>query len=831
MNAQTYKIAIGGKNLGVCENHEFTWPVLVEKLTTHKRSDNKAGAWFVGGSVKGSKRSASEMVSRSVLTYDIDHSGMTLGAIQYELIMNLDCAWLAYSTFRHTDADPRIRVVIPLSKEVSPSQYEALSIKVAEEIGIPIDSASFVASQAMFSARCKDLSTAWSFSQDGEPYEVAQPLALVSSSSQADGLNGARNAQGDTDTDTDRDLDDAVRGLEVAVRNMPIDVSHNDVLAYLDAYPAELCDYHSWFNVCTALYHQYQGSDEGFNAFYTWSLAGNETKNRSELRAKWDSLEGGAGTLTFASVIYAVKESGAQVLLEASGMSAHSEVFEQLLVDASEVSNLAEYEDLKTRLLSIPTFKLGGDLRGMVASEIAQGFGKMKGITKAQIAKAITPSGVGKNGGVMAVEDIPAWVGDWVFVETLCEFYNIRLNYGIRKEAFNAKYDREADCVAAGVPASILALVEYKIPVVVGQLFWPGCGTLMRYDGRTVVNTYRAHNVVPVVEYDAGGLEAVRMFEAQLAMLLPVKRERDLLLHWLVFVYQNAGKRLNWSIILQGAQGAGKTYFKDVMKLLMGANARSLDPSAIGGRFSGWATGCLLNIVEEIRVNGVNRYEIMDAIKPFITNAEVAIERKGRDHEIVPNFTSYLFLTNHKDAVPIGDGDRRYCILFSAIQTEEQLYKIFGGEVPTGEYFDRLYDVTRANVGALAKYFTDYVLPEDFKPYGRAPSTEGKAEMAGLSISENRQTLEDLLDKHRCELINDAFIDITELNKLCVMDGDEIPKTRSLSAILLEKGFRQIKGRFFRTYKPDVRHCVWVKEGLDDKYATDKIKEYLDDSY
>ena len=829
MRTQTYKIAIGGKNLGVCANHEFTWSVLVEKLTTHKQSDNKTGAWFVGGSVKGTKRSDSEMVSRSVLTYDIDNSGMTLGAIQYELIMALDCAWLAYSTFNHTDENPKVRVVIPLSKEVSPSQYKALSIKVAEEIGIPVDPASFVPAQAMFSARCKDITKAWSFSQDGAPYEVARSLAFVSSSSsQAEGLKGTDAAQGDTNLDADRDLDDAVRGLELAVRNMPIDVSHNDVLAYLDAYPAELCDYHSWFNVCTALYHQYQGSDEGFNAFYAWSLAGNETKNRSELRAKWDSLEGGAGTLTFASVIYAVKESGAQVLLEASGMSAHAEVFGQLLVDASEVSNLAEYEDLKTRLLSIPTFKLGGDLRGMVASEIAQGFGKMKGITKAQIAKAITPLGKGGGNGVITAEDIPAWVGDWVFVETLCEFYNIRLNYGIRKEAFNAKYDREADCVAAGVPASILALVEYKIPVVVGQLFWPGCGTLMRYDGRTVVNTFRAHNVTPVSEYDERGLEAVRMFEAQLAMLLPVKRERDLLLHWLVFVYQNAGKRLNWSIILQGAQGCGKTYMSDVIKMLMGANIRELSSSAICGRFNSWGTGAILNVVEEIRVSGHDRYEVMNRIKPFITNSEVAIERKGRDHETVPNFTSYLFLTNYKDAIPMGDGDRRYCILFSAIQTEEQLYKIFGGENKTAEYFEKLYAITRSNVGALAKYFTDYVLPDSFKPYGRAPATEGKAEMVGLSLSEPRQALDDLLDKHRCAMVTDEFINVTELNRKCTYDGDEPPKTRSLASILLEKGFRQIKGRCFMTYKPRQRHYVWIKEGLDDKYAIDKIKEHLD---
>ena len=310
MTSQTYKIAIGGKNLGVCENHEFTWPVLVEKLTTHKQSDNKTGAWFLGGSVKGTKRSDSEMVSRSVLTYDIDNSGMTLGAIQYELIMNLDCAWLAYSTFSHTDDNPKVRVVIPLSKEISPSQYKALSIKVAEEIGIPVDSASFVPSQAMFSARCKDLSTAWSFSQDGEPYEVAQPLALVSSSSQAEGLKGTDDA----------DLDDAVRGLELAVRAIPSDISDHDVQSYLDAYPAGELDYHGWFAVCASIHHQYSGSDKGFNIWYQWSLLGNETKNETELRAKWDSINERSVPRTFASVIYAVKESGAQVLLEASGM-------------------------------------------------------------------------------------------------------------------------------------------------------------------------------------------------------------------------------------------------------------------------------------------------------------------------------------------------------------------------------------------------------------------------------------------------------------------------------------------------------------------------------
>lgn len=815
-----FNIAIGSKNFGICQNREYSWAQLVTKLTTHKQSDTKAGAWWVGGKFKGNVRSADELLSRSLLVFDIDNSGMSLSDIEFQLMMALDCAYIAHSTYSHTVDTPKIRVVIPLEKEVTPSQYKALSLRIAKEIGIPVDPASHVAAQIMYAPTCKDISTAWTYVQEGGFLEVAQPLALVSSSSQDEGLKGTGDA----------DLNDAVRSLELAVRAIPSDISDHDVLAYLDAYPAGDRDYGEWFEVCTALYHQYQGSNKGFNIWYQWSLLGNEDKEEWRLRNKWHSLEGGAGTLTFGTVIMRVKATGAKVALENSGgnfLTNNPDVFEQLLVDASDVSNLKEYSEFKDRILAIPTYKLGSDLRGMLASELAHGFGKTMGATKAQIAKALTP--IGKANGTITAEDIPTWCSSWVYIETLCEFYNTDLNYGIRREAFDAKYNREPDAIAAGVNASVLALVEYRIPTVTSQLFWPGCGTLMRYDGHTVVNTYRAHNVTPVSEYDERGLEAVRMFEAQLAMLLPVKRERDLLLHWLVFVYQNAGKRLNWSIILQGAQGCGKTYMSDVIKMLMGANIRELSSSAICGRFNSWGTGAILNVVEEIRVSGHDRYEVMNRIKPFITNSEVAIERKGRDHETVPNFTSYLFLTNYKDAIPMGDGDRRYCILFSAIQTEEQLYKIFGGENKTAEYFEKLYAITRSNVGALAKYFTDYVLPDSFKPYGRAPATEGKAEMVGLSLSEPRQALDDLLDKHRCAMVTDEFINVTELNRKCTYDGDEPPKTRSLASILLEKGFRQIKGRCFMTYKPRQRHYVWVKEGLEDQYAIDKIKEHLQD--
>ena len=255
---------------------------------------------------------------------------------------------------------------------------------------------------------------------------------------------------------------------------------------------------------------------------------------------------------------------------------------------------------------------------------------------------------------------------------------------------------------------------------------------------------------------------------------------------------------------------------------------RSLGADAIGGRFTGWATGCMLNVVEEVRVAGSNKYEILDKIKPFISNSVIQIEEKGKDHRTVPNFTSYLMLTNHKDALPLGYEDRRYCVLFSDIQTKDQLYDLLGGEEGTERYFDELFEKTRERPDALARFFTDYVLPESFKPFGRAPVTVAKEEMSELAISGPRQVLEDLLDKHRCGCITKDFIDVSYLNDLCYGAGDEIPRTKGLSSILLEMGFRQLKGRYFKTGKTVRRkHYVWVKEGKKDEWVKEQIKKFL----
>ena len=818
---RTYKIATGRGDKGVVTNVEKTWDELVRGFTTHKQSDKKGGAFFVGGSFKGTKRVESELLSRSLLTLDIDDSGLDLGGLTLGLQLGLDCAFVAYSTYSHSEEVPKIRVIIPLSSDILGKDYRDLSLGVCSGLGFKVDPCSYKANQLMYMPTALDLAGVWTFVQDGEPLMVDE-LAF--------GGEGSADLAADV-----LESNDEAQGLIEALKEEPLDISDAEVDATLDAYPALGLCYDEWFKVGCSLHHQYRGSEEGFRRWYAWSLLGKFDEDEEKMRKKWPGLGKREHLRTFASVKWSLKDRSGIVL--GREVVIRSDVFDDLLVEASNIDDMGSYSVFKAKILGMNAMVLGSDLRGMLASELANSFGKGAGITRAEIKKALTPVKGGVGMGVGSRGDggddgLPAWLVGWIYVESQLLFYHVGLNYGIRREAFNAKYDREEECVGAGMQASHVALVVFKIATVVDTIYWAGGAEILSYEGKSMLNTYRRSGVAPCSNLlgDVGGLEVIDLMLKHLDLLIASRKEQLLLLHWLVFIYQNPGRKINWSIVLQGCPGSGKTYFADLMKLLLGDDVRSLGASSIGGRFNGWATGCLLNVVEEIRVAGSNRYEILDMIKPLISNNTIQIEEKGKDHRTVPNFTSYLMLTNHKDALPLGDEDRRYCVLFSEIQTKEQLYAVTGGsEKACGEYFDMLFDRTRERADALARYFTDYVLPDDFKPFGRAPVTFAKEEMSELSISGPRQVLEDLLDKHRCGCITKNFIDVSYLNDLCYGSGDEVPRTKGLSSILLEMGFRQLKGRYFRTYKPEKKHYVWVKEGKNDEWVIDQIKKFLKD--
>ncbi len=103
------------------------------KMTKAQQDRIKDVGGFVAGELKDGRRKKENVISRSALTLDLDYAAPDV-IDQVEMFSNMLCYW--YSTHKHTPEKPRLRLIIPLTRNVTPDEYIAVARKVAEEIGI-----------------------------------------------------------------------------------------------------------------------------------------------------------------------------------------------------------------------------------------------------------------------------------------------------------------------------------------------------------------------------------------------------------------------------------------------------------------------------------------------------------------------------------------------------------------------------------------------------------------------------------------------------------------------------------------------------------------------
>ena len=285
----TYTIA-HGTDLGTVKNAILSWDKLVYRLRMHPAAITKGGRYFVGGEYSTSERKEANLLNRSLLTLDIDNIvGMTVDELELTLVTSIDCAFVAYSTFSHTPEHPKIRIVVPLSRTVSPDEYREVSRDFTSLLpDLTFDQCSFVPNQPMYFPTCPDPSVAWSCAQGDIPYEVPSVVMMPT-----------------------RDEPD---DLERAVKNQPLDLSDDKVDACLDAYPAQGLEYDDWLRVGAALHHQYQGDiAKGFKRWVDWS-AKSDKHDRSLMQVKWRSFGNSTRVVTFASVIHHARLAGGELV-------------------------------------------------------------------------------------------------------------------------------------------------------------------------------------------------------------------------------------------------------------------------------------------------------------------------------------------------------------------------------------------------------------------------------------------------------------------------------------------------------------------------------------
>lgn len=125
------------------------------QLPKSKQDELKDVGGFVGGTLKGNRRLADRVTGRDILTLDLDNipAGGTVDVLRR--LEALSCAYAVYSTRKHEEAKPRLRVLVPLSRTATADEYEPLARKLAAIIGIELcDPTTFQAHRLMYWPSC-----------------------------------------------------------------------------------------------------------------------------------------------------------------------------------------------------------------------------------------------------------------------------------------------------------------------------------------------------------------------------------------------------------------------------------------------------------------------------------------------------------------------------------------------------------------------------------------------------------------------------------------------------------------------------------------------------
>ena len=123
--------------------------------TRGQQDELKDVGGFVGGTLIGDRRKACYVEGRDLITLDLDNipTGHTEDILKR--VNGLGSAAAIYSTRKHAEYAPRLRVIIPLDRTATADEYEPAARKLAALIGIEFcDPTTFEASRLMFWPSC-----------------------------------------------------------------------------------------------------------------------------------------------------------------------------------------------------------------------------------------------------------------------------------------------------------------------------------------------------------------------------------------------------------------------------------------------------------------------------------------------------------------------------------------------------------------------------------------------------------------------------------------------------------------------------------------------------
>lgn len=163
--------------LDKCANTKRTGESMAEflRLSREEQSNIKDVGGFVGGYLSNGVRKTPNVVHRSLVTLDIDYGTPDVWS---DFTLQFGCAAMLYSTHKHTPEKPRLRLVLPANRQITPEEYEPVARYWTSHIGIELfDHTTYQLSRLFYWPNTSRDGTYVFEYQDGPAFDVDAVLA------------------------------------------------------------------------------------------------------------------------------------------------------------------------------------------------------------------------------------------------------------------------------------------------------------------------------------------------------------------------------------------------------------------------------------------------------------------------------------------------------------------------------------------------------------------------------------------------------------------------------------------------------------------------------
>lgn len=781
------------------------------------RAHSKNTGLFFGGKCAQGSRGDSTLEYRSIANLDLDdHCDHIWEQLQEhgELPALSGMAYLVHTTRSHLDDAPRMRILVPLARDVEPAEYEPVTRALAELLDPSMKAVtreSFVPAQGMYFPSVNSDQGYLCISHDGPLFDPDPALAKYPADDASTWPKRAKEvvseyvagrkmthpeekkAQAPIIAAVHRAFDpytfideflshvyipSGERYYPVGATGAPSVRIYDDAFIHSDHGSDPAVGQHNTFDL--GRIHLFGDLDEDYD---TESLSPAEWPSfkamvefmleREEVRKHLDEIEEEIAAERNAAMYNLLDdldddpedEDGEEDLIgflddlepEERPRKENVSIEDVLTKVRRSIARAKDLDDLERRLEIIRGFPATDfrDLhRDLISPDIQKKFAELSGekITKAVARKLLAPTVEDLRSQVEG-EPLPGWLEDWVFLAGENKFMDLDTKMLLPREGFDGKFTVEVgnrfgvnSIGVSIIPASTAALSVYNIPKPDRTAYHPGKPALFEEDGLLLANTYRAP-LVPSGGYR--GSEGVKLLTRLLRDLFPERRHREIIMDFMVHCVRFPEQKLKYALLIKGQEDEGKTLLATLLSKLLGAsNYGIIGSDQLREKFNAWSHEKLLCVVEEIKIPGREAYEVLNKIKPVITNGEVAIRRMQKDVSTERNFCNLFLTTNHEDCLPLEEDNSRFAVLFTRFRTNSEVKgwhaKLLAeeGRIYTRDLWDHIHERPAQFLDAFARYrFSD-----QYDPGGRAPDTVFKTIMAEDSKSDERRLLESLLD-------------------------------------------------------------------------------------